>query len=135
MRVLTDPAETGAVCIALSQDVEGEAYDFPDYFFRKRVHRITRPVAVKEEIKDIADVIVKAKKPVLIVGGGVKYSEAGETVEKFCGEFNIPFGETQAGKSACKSGNSKCLGGIGVTGTLSSNMTLSARFTLYVSRF
>jgi len=122
MRVLTDPAETGAVCIALSQDVEGEAYDFPDYFFRKRVHRITRPVAVKEEIKDIADVIVKAKKPVLIVGGGVKYSEAGETVEKFCGEFNIPFGETQAGKSACKSGNSKCLGGIGVTGTLSSNM-------------
>ena len=122
MRVLTDPAETGACCIALPQDVEGEAYDFPEYFFKKRVHRITRPVAVEEELEDIAEVIAEAKKPLVIVGGGVRYSDAGETVEKFCEEFNIPFGETQAGKSACKSGHPYCLGGIGVTGTYASNV-------------
>ncbi|MCI6044065.1 3D-(3,5/4)-trihydroxycyclohexane-1,2-dione acylhydrolase (decyclizing) [bacterium] len=122
MRVLTDPAETGACCIALPQDVEGEAYDFPEYFFKKRVHRITRPVAVEEELEDVAEIIAEAKKPLVIVGGGVRYSDAGETVEKFCEEFHIPFGETQAGKSACKSGHPYCLGGIGVTGTYASNV-------------
>ncbi len=122
MRVLTDPAETGACCIGLPQDVEGESFDFPDYFFKKRVHRITRPVAVEEELEDIAAVIAGAKKPLVIVGGGVKYSQAGETVEKFCEEFKIPFGETQAGKSACKSSHPYCLGGIGVTGTYASNV-------------
>ena len=122
MRVLTDPAETGACCIGLCQDVEGESYDFPNYFFKKRVHRITRPVAVEEELEDVAEVIAQAKKPLVIVGGGVKYSEAGETVEKFCEEFGIPFGETQAGKSACVSSHPYCLGGIGVTGTYASNI-------------
>ena len=122
MRVLTDPAETGACCIGLCQDVEGESFDFPEYFFEKRVHRITRPVAVEEEIEDIANVIANAKKPLVIVGGGVRYSEAGEEVEKFCEEFKIPFGESQAGKSACKSGHPYCLGGIGVTGTYASNI-------------
>jgi len=121
MRVLTDPAETGAVCIALSQDVEGESYDFPDYFFQKRVHRITRPVAVEEEVEEIAAIIAEAKHPLVIVGGGVKYSEAGDTLEQFCTEFGIPFGESQAGKSACKSSHTMCLGGIGVTGTLAAN--------------
>ncbi|MBQ2627895.1 MAG: 3D-(3,5/4)-trihydroxycyclohexane-1,2-dione acylhydrolase (decyclizing) [Eubacterium sp.] len=121
MRVLTDPAETGAVCIALPQDVEGESWDFPDYFFKKRVHRITRPCAVAEEIDDIAAIISEAKKPLVIVGGGVRYSLAGEEVEKFCAEFNIPFGESQGGKSACKSSDPYCLGGIGVTGTSASN--------------
>ena len=82
MRVLTDPAETGACCIGLCQDVEGESFDFPEYFFEKRVHRITRPVAVEEEIEDIANVIANAKKPLVIVGGGVRYSEAGEEVAK-----------------------------------------------------
>ena len=122
MRVLTDPAETGACCIAIPQDVEGESYDYPNYFFKKRVHRITRPAAVEEELEDIAEIIAGAKKPLLIVGGGVKYSEAGEAVEKFCEEFHIPFGESQAGKSACKSSHQYCLGGIGVTGTLASNV-------------
>lgn len=121
MRVLTDPSETGAVCIGLCQDVEGESFDYPDYFFEKRVHRITRPVAVEEELNDIAEVIKNAKKPLVVVGGGVKYSEAGETVEKFCEEFKIPFGESQAGKSACKSSHPYCLGGIGVTGTSAAN--------------
>ena len=122
MRVLTDPAETGACCIALCQDVEGESFDFPEYFFKKRVHRITRPVAVDEELEDVAEIIAGAKKPLIVVGGGVRYSEAGETVEKFCEEFKIPFGETQAGKSACQSSNPYCLGGIGVTGTYASNI-------------
>ena len=122
MRVLTDPAETGACCIALPQDVEGEAYDFPEYFFKKRVHRITRPVAVEEELEDVSEVIAASKHPLVIVGGGVRFSEAGEEVEKFCEEFHIPFGETQGGKSACRSSHPYCLGGIGVTGTLASNV-------------
>jgi len=122
MRVLTDPAETGACCISLCQDVEGESFDYPEYFFKKRVHKITRPVAVEEELEEIADIIADAKKPIVIVGGGVRYSDAGETVEKFCEEFKIPFGESQAGKSACKSSQPYCLGGIGVTGTYASNV-------------
>ena len=122
MRVLTDPTETGACCIGLCQDVEGESYDFPEYFFEKRVHRITRPVAVEEELEDIAEIIAGAKKPLVIVGGGVRFSEAGEVVEQFCEEFKIPFGESQGGKSACKSSHPYCLGGIGVTGTYASNV-------------
>lgn len=122
MRVLTDPAETGACCIALCQDVEGESYDFPEYFFKKRVHRITRPVAVQEELDDIAEIIAGAKKPLVIVGGGVRYSGAGEAVETFCETFKIPFGESQGGKSACRSSHPYCLGGIGVTGTYASNV-------------
>lgn len=121
MRVLTDPAETGAVCIALPQDVEGESFDYPDYFFMKRVHKIARVTAADEEIEEVAKVISKSKKPLIVVGGGVKYAEAGAQVEAFCKKFNIPFGETQAGKSACKSSNKYCLGGIGVTGTSASN--------------
>ncbi|MGL6199053.1 MAG: 3D-(3,5/4)-trihydroxycyclohexane-1,2-dione acylhydrolase (decyclizing) [Lachnospiraceae bacterium] len=122
MRVLTDQAETGACCIALCQDVEGESYNFPEYFFQKRVHRITRPCAVEEELKDLTDIIKEAKNPLVIVGGGVRFSKAGEAVEEFCTEFGIPFGETQGGKSACVSSHPYCLGGIGVTGTYASNV-------------
>ena len=122
MRVLTDPSETGACCISLCQDVEGESFDYPEYFFKKRVHKITRPVAVEEELEEIAEIIAEAKKPIVIVGGGVRYSDAGEVVEQFCEEFKIPFGESQAGKSACKSSHPYCLGGIGVTGTYASNV-------------
>ena len=121
MRVLTDPEDTGAVCIALPQDCEGEAYDYPDYFFKKRVHRITRPVAVPEELEDVCNVIKQAKYPLVIVGGGARYSEAGEAIEQFCEQFHIPFAETQAGKSACKSSHAYCVGGIGTTGTLAAN--------------
>lgn len=121
MRVLTDPEEAGAVCIALPQDVEGEAYDYPASFFNRRVHRITRPVAVKEELEDVAEVIKSSKKPIVIVGGGARYSGAGKAIEAFCKAFQIPFGETQGGKSACKSSHPMCLGGIGVTGTSASN--------------
>lgn len=121
MRVLTDPAETGAVCVALSQDVEGESYDFPEYFFEKRVHRIVRTVPSEEEIETAVASLLAAKKPLLICGGGVRYSEAGKELMKFCKDFNIPYAETQAGKSATKSSCEYNLGGVGVTGNISAN--------------
>lgn len=132
MRVLTDPAETGAVCVALSQDVEGEAYEYPDYFFEKRVHRISRPVPTEADLKDLTAMIVNSKKPMIICGGGVRYSEAGEELMKFCETFRIPFAETQAGKSACKSSHPYNLGGLGVTGNLSAN-TIAEEADLIIS--
>jgi len=121
MRVLTDTAETGAVCISLPQDVGGEGYDFPDEFFRKRVHKITRIVPVAEELAEAAEVLAGAKKPLVICGGGVRYSEAGETLEQFCRKFRIPFAETQSGKTACLSSDEWNLGGVGVTGNSAGN--------------
>jgi len=122
MRVLTDTSETGAVCISVPQDVEGESYDFPEEFLQKRVHRITRLAPAPEEVADIAAILLQAKKPLVICGGGVRYSEAGETLEQFCRDFNIPFAETQSGKTACLSSNAYNLGGGGVTGNSSGNV-------------
>lgn len=122
MRVLTDTSETGAVCISVPQDVEGESYDFPEEFLQKRVHRITRLAPAPEEVADIAAILLQAKKPLVICGGGVRYSEAGETLEQFCRDFNIPFAETQSGKTACLSSNAYNLGGVGVTGNSSGNI-------------
>ncbi len=121
MRVLTDTAETGAVCISLPQDVEGECYDFPEEFFRKRVHRIVRCVPAEEELAEAAERLLAAKKPLVICGGGVRYSEAGEALEQFCQEFSIPFAETQSGKTACLSSHPCNLGGLGVTGNSAGN--------------
>lgn len=121
MRVLTDTAETGAVCISLPQDVEGECYDFPEEFFRKRVHRIVRCVPAEEELAEAAERLLAAKKPLVICGGGVRYSEAGEALEQFCQEFAIPFAETQSGKTACLSSHPCNLGGLGVTGNSAGN--------------
>lgn len=121
MRVLTDPSCTGAVCISLCQDVEGESYDYPDEFFKKRVHRITRVSAPDEEIDDIAKVISSSEKPMVICGGGVRYSEAGQALIDFCEKFNIPYGETQAGKSATASFCRYNMGGVGVTGNSAGN--------------
>lgn len=132
MRILTDPARTGAVCVALSQDVEGESYDYPDYFFQKRVHRIRRPRPVREDLTELADLIAASRKPVLICGGGVRYSEAGSTLEKFCETFHIPFVETQAGKSACRASHPCNLGGVGVTGNLAAN-TIARQADLIIS--
>ncbi len=122
MRVLTDTADTGAVAICLCQDVEGESYDYPDSFFAKRVHKIVRMPVATEELEDVLDVVKNAKKPLVICGGGVRYSEAGEALEKFCAEFNIPFAETQSGKTACLSSDKYNLGGLGVTGNSSGNV-------------
>lgn len=121
MRALTDVGNMGAVCVSLPQDVEGENYDYPDSFFEKRVHRIARPVPQPEEIDDIASIIEKAKKPLIICGGGVRYSEAGDELCSFCEKFNIPYADTQSGKSATKSSHHLNLGGIGVTGNAAAN--------------
>jgi 3D-(3,5/4)-trihydroxycyclohexane-1,2-dione acylhydrolase (decyclizing) len=121
MRVLTDTAETGAVAICLPQDAEGETYDYPEEFFEKRVHKIVRTVPAYEELEDALRVIASAKKPLIICGGGVRYSEAGDALESFCEQFNIPFAETQSGKSACRSSSKYNLGGLGVTGNSAGN--------------
>ena len=120
-RTLTDPANTGAVCIAIPQDVEGEAYDYPESFFRKRVHRLARPEPEPEAIEEAAAVIRTAKKPLLILGGGVRYSEAHREFRAFAEATGIPFGETQAGKSALLYDHPLNLGGIGVTGCSAAN--------------
>ena len=122
MRVLTNPTDTGAVTIALPQDVEGEAYDYPTDFFKKRVHRIERRPATKEMIKDTVELIKGKKKPLIICGGGVRYSEAAGELKIFAEKYNIPFAETQAGKSAIPWDHELNLGGIGVTGNLSANI-------------
>lgn len=122
MRVLTDTAETGAVAICLCQDTEGESYDYPDSFFQKRVHKIVRTPVSCEELNDAVEAVKNSKKPLVICGGGVRYSEAGEALEKFCTEFNIPFAETQAGKTACLSSDPYNLGGLGVTGNSAGNI-------------
>lgn len=132
IRVLLDPAHTGAVAIALPQDVQGECYDYPVDFFKKRINRITRPVPVEEELDDLAAAIKESKKPLLIVGGGVKYSEAGQEVAEFCQKHNIPFCETQAGKSAIKSSHPLNLGGLGVTGNSSAN-TIAKKCDLIIA--
>jgi len=121
MRVLTDPANTGAVCIALPQDVEGMAYDYPVSFFQKRVHRLSRPIAEPEVLEEAAAVIRAAKKPMLICGGGVRYAEAHEEFRAFAEATGIPFGETQAGKGAVLFDHPLNLGGVGVTGCSAAN--------------
>ncbi|HDR7366781.1 TPA: 3D-(3,5/4)-trihydroxycyclohexane-1,2-dione acylhydrolase (decyclizing) [Bacillus toyonensis] len=121
MRVLANPADTGAVTICLPQDVQGEAWDFPSYFFQKRVHRIERRLPTKASLADAVEMIKKKKKPIMICGGGVRYAEAAEELKQFAETFRIPFGETQAGKSAIESNHPYNLGGIGVTGNLAAN--------------
>lgn len=121
MRVLTDTANTGAVAIALPQDVQGEVWEFPAELFEKRVFRITRPLPVKEELDAAAALIKKAKRPLIIVGGGARYSEAGAEIIKFAEEKNIPIAETQAGKSTLAGSHKLNLGGIGVTGNAMAN--------------
>jgi 3D-(3,5/4)-trihydroxycyclohexane-1,2-dione acylhydrolase (decyclizing) len=121
MRVLTDPAETGAVTLALPQDVQAEAYDWPVEFLAKRVHVIDRLRPAESSLSIAVDMIVKKRKPLLIVGGGVRYSEAGEAVEAFASAFHIPIAETQAGKGAIVSDFPFNLGAVGVNGSAAAN--------------
>jgi 3D-(3,5/4)-trihydroxycyclohexane-1,2-dione acylhydrolase (decyclizing) len=122
MRVLTDPENTGAVAVCLPQDVQAEAYDYPEYFFQKRIHRFERTIPTEGMIFDAIKLMTGKKKPLLICGGGVKYSEAQDAFQKFAEEFNIPFGETQAGKSSIIYFHPMNLGGIGTTGCLAANL-------------
>ncbi|KPW87271.1 3D-(3,5/4)-trihydroxycyclohexane-1,2-dione hydrolase [Pseudomonas congelans] len=121
MRVLTDPADTGAVTLALPQDVQAEAYDYPDSFLQKRVHRIDRRPPSKAMLDDALRLLADKRKPLLICGGGVRYSGAADDLQAFAERFDIPFAETQAGKSAIVSAHRLNMGGIGETGTLAAN--------------
>lgn len=121
MRVLTDPAETGAVTLALPQDVQGESYAYPEAFLRKRVHHLVRRTPTVGEVERAVAVIAAKKKPLIVCGGGIRYSGAERALEAFCGRFKIPFAETQAGKGSLPWDNELNLGGIGVTGTLAAN--------------
>jgi len=122
MRVLTDPAETGAVTIALPQDVQAEAYDYPEYFFDKMVHHLDRTPASERALEEAATLIQEKKKPIIVCGGGVRYSEAAEALKSFAHAFKVPYGETQAGKSALPFDEIYNLGGIGVTGNHAANV-------------
>ncbi|WMV74517.1 3D-(3,5/4)-trihydroxycyclohexane-1,2-dione acylhydrolase (decyclizing) [Xenorhabdus griffiniae] len=121
MRVLTDPADTGAVTICLPQDVQGEVWDYPDDFFQKRVHLIERRPASQVRIQEAVALIQRKRKPLLICGGGVRYSEAHDAFRHFSETFHIPFAETQAGKSAIVAAHPLNCGGIGTTGCLAAN--------------
>ena len=121
MRVLTDPAETGAVCLAMPQDVEAEAFDYPDHFLCKRVWYMDRRVPTEREIDAAVEMIKNAEKPLLVVGGGVTYSESYKAVLAFAEKYDIPIGETQAGKGQIPWNHPLNMGGIGVTGAGSAN--------------
>ncbi|WP_340388528.1 3D-(3,5/4)-trihydroxycyclohexane-1,2-dione acylhydrolase (decyclizing) [Paenibacillus sp. FSL E2-0151] len=121
MRVLTDPAETGAVTLALPQDVQAEAYDYPESFFARKVHYLDRRPPVQAAIERATEQIARGRKPLLVAGGGVLYSEASAQLVEFAEAFGIPIAETQAGKSTVSWDHPLNVGAIGVTGSLAAN--------------
>ena len=122
MRVLTSPADTGAVTLCLPQDVQAEAYDYPDFLFEKRVWEIPRNRADVGAIRRAAEWIRASAQPLIIAGGGVHYSDACAALERFSAQLGIPVCETHAGKGALNYDNPSNLGAIGVTGTEGANL-------------
>lgn len=122
MRVLTSQAETGAVTLALPQDVQPEAFDYPIELFEKRVWTIPRPRADAELLKLAAKWISESQKPLIIAGGGVIYGEATEQLARFAEKSGIPIGETQAGKGSMRYDQPQALGAIGASGTIAANI-------------
>ncbi|MGL5721967.1 MAG: 3D-(3,5/4)-trihydroxycyclohexane-1,2-dione acylhydrolase (decyclizing) [Brevinema sp.] len=122
LRVLTDPAQTGAVALCLPQDVQGESYDYPVEFLAKRVWFADRQEPSSSAIGRAVELLKNKKKPMIIAGGGVRYSEAGKELLAFAKEFNIPFAETQAGKGEIVFDEKYNLGCVGVCGTLCANL-------------
>ncbi|HEV7870404.1 MAG TPA: thiamine pyrophosphate-binding protein, partial [Modestobacter sp.] len=121
MRVLTDPGETGAVTIALPQDVQAEAFDWPVELFAERTWHVPRPVPERAALARAADVIRSARAPLLVAGGGVVYSGATEALDAFARATGIPVGQTQAGKGALPFDHPQSVGAIGSTGTTAAN--------------
>ncbi|MCY8534202.1 3D-(3,5/4)-trihydroxycyclohexane-1,2-dione acylhydrolase (decyclizing) [Bacillus vallismortis] len=119
--VMTDPAKAGPATICISQDVEGEAYDFDESFFVKRVHYIDRMQPSERELQGAAELIKASKHPVILVGGGAKYSGARDELVAISEAYHIPLVETQAGKSTVEADFANNLGGMGITGTLAAN--------------
>jgi 3D-(3,5/4)-trihydroxycyclohexane-1,2-dione acylhydrolase (decyclizing) len=122
MRVLTSPAETGAVTIAFPQDVQAEAFDFPEEFLKERVWIIPRTRCDQALLHEAAKWIAASKKPLIVAGGGVLYSEASEALSKFARATGIPVCETQAGKGSLPFDHAQQLGAVGVTGTPGANI-------------
>jgi 3D-(3,5/4)-trihydroxycyclohexane-1,2-dione acylhydrolase (decyclizing) len=121
MRVLTDPADTGAVTIAMPQDVQAEAFDWPESLFAERVWHIRRPAPERTEVQRAAAIIAAAKRPLVVAGGGVIYSGAAQALAQFCRRTGIPVGQTQAGKGALPYDHPQSVGAIGSTGTTAAN--------------
>jgi 3D-(3,5/4)-trihydroxycyclohexane-1,2-dione acylhydrolase (decyclizing) len=121
MQVLTDPAACGPVTLALCQDVQAEAHDWPRSLFEERLWALRRSPAAAAELAQAAQILRAARRPLIVCGGGVLYSEAAEALREFCERHAVPIGETQAGKSALPGNYPLNLGGIGVTGTAAAN--------------
>ena len=121
LSVLTDPAACGPVTLALCQDVQAEAFDYPELFFARRVWRARRQRPDEVELASAASTLRNAKAPLIIAGGGVHYSEATDMLDRFATAHGIPVAETQAGKSALTHNHPLNLGAIGVTGTSAAN--------------
>jgi len=126
MRVLTSPADTGAVTLALPQDVQAEAWDFPDALFEPRVWTIARNRPDTSAVRAAADIIRSARRPMIVAGGGVLYSEATATLKAFAAATGIPVAETQAGKGSLAFDDPQSVGAIGATGTLAANRVARA---------
>ena len=121
MQVLTDPADCGPVTLALCQDVQAEAFDWPRSLFAERSWQPRRPLPERAPLAAAASVLRAARRPLIVCGGGVLYSEAGAALRAFCERHGVPCSETQAGKSAVPGNHPLNLGGIGVTGTAAAN--------------
>jgi 3D-(3,5/4)-trihydroxycyclohexane-1,2-dione acylhydrolase (decyclizing) len=121
MRVLTDPADTGAVTIAMPQDVQAEAFDWPESLFAERVWHIRRPLPEHAEVQRAAAIIASAKRPLIVAGGGVIYSGATKALARFCERTGIPVGQSQAGKGALPYDHRQSVGAVGSTGTTAAN--------------
>lgn len=119
--VMTNPATAGPVTICIPQDTESEAFDYPTEFFKKRIHYIDRYVATERELLEASKLIQSSKRPVILVGGGAKYSQAGQILQEISKKHNIPLVETHAGKSTVPYTFSNCLGGNGILGTSAAN--------------
>ncbi|GEK04412.1 3D-(3,5/4)-trihydroxycyclohexane-1,2-dione acylhydrolase (decyclizing) [Streptomyces sp. 1-11] len=117
MRVLTDPVETGAVTLALPQDVQAEAYDWPEAFFAERVWAVRRPGADPAELAEAVRAVRRARRPLVIAGGGVHHSRAEESLAEFAAATGIPVASTQAGKGSLRHDHPQDVGGVGHTGT------------------
>jgi 3D-(3,5/4)-trihydroxycyclohexane-1,2-dione acylhydrolase (decyclizing) len=125
MRILTDPAETGAVTLALPQDVQAEAHDWPEELFRVRVWHVPRPVPEPAALARAAGILHAARRPLIVAGGGVIYSEAAPSLRRFAEATGIPVADTQAGKGALAWDHPCAVGGVGATGSSAANALAS----------
>lgn len=121
MAVLTDPAECGPVTLSLCQDVQAEAYDYPESFFEERVWLPRRPRPDRAELAAAAAILKAAKKPLIVAGGGVLYSGASAELAKFAEATGVPVCETQGGKSSLPDAHALNMAAVGVTGTSAAN--------------